>query len=46
MTALTAPALPAEDDVSFRPLPWRRKAGVTWRPHPNSLTLVAPILGP
>jgi hypothetical protein len=44
MTALTAPARPAEDDASPRPLPWRRMAWVTWRQHRIVMTGVAVLL--
>ncbi len=45
MTALTMPARPDEDDVTLRPLPWRRMAGVTWRQHRSALAAVAVLLG-
>ncbi len=45
MTALTMPARPDEDDVTLRPLPWRRMAGVTWRQHRIALAGVAVLLG-
>jgi hypothetical protein len=45
MTALTAPARPTADDVSLRPLPWRRMAWVTWRQHRIALAGVALLLG-
>ena len=44
MTALTMPARP-EYDASFRPVPWRRMAWVTWRQHRAALTGVAALLG-
>ena len=44
MTALTAPARPAED-ASPRPLPWRRMAWVTWRHHRVALAGVVAFLG-
>src|SRR5579859_1142440 len=44
MTALTAPARPAEDG-SLRPLPWRRMAWVSWRHHRIALGGVALFLG-
>jgi hypothetical protein len=44
MTALTAPARPAED-ASLRPLPWRRMTWVTWRQHRIALAGVAAFLG-
>jgi len=45
MTALTSPARPDEDDVSPRPLPWRRMAGIIWRQHRYALAGVAALLG-
>jgi hypothetical protein len=45
MTALTIPARPDEDDVSPRPLPWRRMLGVTWRQQRLTLAGVAALLG-
>jgi hypothetical protein len=45
MTALTMPARPDEDDVSLRPLPWRRMAGITWKQHRITLAAVAALLG-
>ncbi len=44
MTALTAPARPAED-ASPRPLPWRRMAWVIWRHHRVALAGVVAFLG-
>jgi len=44
MTALTAPARPAQDG-SLRPLPWRRMAWVSWRHHRIALGGVALFLG-
>ena len=45
MTALTMPARPEEDDLSLRPVPWRRMAWVTWRQHRFALGGVAMLLG-
>jgi hypothetical protein len=45
MTALTRPARQDEDDVSPRPLPWRRMLGVTWRQQRITLAGVAALLG-
>jgi len=45
MTALTRPARPDEDDVSPRPVPWRRMAGIIWRQHRIALAGVAVLLG-
>ncbi len=48
MTALTTLAVPPgrqDDDVSLRPLPWRRMAWVTWRQHRVGLGGAAVFLG-
>jgi len=44
MTALSVPALPAED-ARLRPVPWRRMAWVTWRQHRIALTGLVVFLG-
>jgi hypothetical protein len=44
MTAMTIPTRPDEDDVSLRPVPWRRMTGVTWRQHRIALAGVAVLL--
>jgi hypothetical protein len=42
MTALT---VPARQDASPRPVPWRRMAWVTWRQHRIALARAAALLG-
>jgi len=44
MTTLTVAARP-EENVTLRPVPWRRMAWVTWRQHRIALTAVAVFLG-
>ena len=44
MTTPTVPARP-EEDVTLRPLPWRRMAWVTWRQHRIALAGVVALLG-
>ena len=44
MSALTVPVR-SDEDVSLRPLPWRRMAWVTWRQHRLALTGWAALLG-
>jgi hypothetical protein len=39
------PATMLSQEVSLRPLPWRRMAGVTWRQHRIGLAAVAVLLG-
>jgi hypothetical protein len=41
---MTTLARPEKDDVSLRPLPWRRMAGVTWRQHRFALLGVVTLL--
>ena len=43
MTALTMTAQPGQD-TGLRPVPWRRMAWVTWRPHRAALAGVAILL--
>ena len=43
-TTLAVPVRP-EEDATLRPVPWRRMAWVTWRPHRLALTGVATLLG-
>jgi ABC-type transport system involved in multi-copper enzyme maturation permease subunit len=46
MTTLARPEKdPEKDDISLRPLPWRRMAGVTWRQHRFALLGVVTLLG-
>ena len=45
LTSLTVPARLEENDVSPRPVPWRRMAWVTWRQHRVALTGMAALLG-
>jgi len=42
---MTTLARPEKDDISLRPLPWRRMAGVTWRQHRFALLGVVTLLG-
>jgi hypothetical protein len=44
MTVLTMPAQPGQD-ITLRPVPWRRMAWVTWRQHRPTLISVPAILG-
>jgi hypothetical protein len=44
MTALSMSARP-EEDISLRPVPWRRMGWVTWRQHRSTLIGVAVFLG-
>jgi ABC-type transport system involved in multi-copper enzyme maturation permease subunit len=43
MTAQTMPAQPKEN-LSLRPVPWRRMAGIIWRQHRIALASVAALL--
>jgi len=42
---MTTLARPEKDDISLRPLPWRRMAGVTWRQHRFAMLGVVTLLG-
>ncbi len=44
MTVLTMPAEPSQD-ITLRPVPWRRMAWVTWRQHRPTLISVPAVLG-
>ncbi len=44
MTAQTVPA-GHPDDISLRPVPWRRMAGIIWRQHRFALTCMVAVLG-
>jgi hypothetical protein len=44
MTVLTLPAEPGQD-ITLRPVPWRRMVWVTWRQHRATLISVPAVLG-